>query len=62
MLCGAMTPIALLERAVHVPVPRVGNDLWWYIVYQSFLVLTWNCVSWRSCGVTFHSMCITFLE
>ncbi|MQL85070.1 hypothetical protein Taro_017585 [Colocasia esculenta] len=34
-----------------VPVPRVDNDLWWYIVYQSFLVLTWNCVSWRSCGI-----------
>ncbi|MQL89780.1 hypothetical protein Taro_022358 [Colocasia esculenta] len=36
-----------------VPVPRVGNGLWWYVVYQSFLVLTWNCVSWRSYGVTF---------
>ncbi|MQM13309.1 hypothetical protein Taro_046234 [Colocasia esculenta] len=31
-----------------VPVPCVGNGLWWYIVYQSILVLTWNCVLWRS--------------
>ncbi|MQL80558.1 hypothetical protein Taro_013002 [Colocasia esculenta] len=36
--------------------------LWWYVVYQSVLVLTWNCVFWRSCGVTFHTMCFTLLR
>ncbi|MQM14886.1 hypothetical protein Taro_047822, partial [Colocasia esculenta] len=36
--------------------------LWWYIVYQSVLVLSWNCVFWRLYGVTFHSMCFTLLR
>ncbi|MQL89032.1 hypothetical protein Taro_021599 [Colocasia esculenta] len=58
-VCPGVGTVVTAVVACGVPVPCVGNGLWWYVVYQSVLVLTWNCASWRSCGVTFHSMCFT---
>ncbi|MQM22299.1 hypothetical protein Taro_055349, partial [Colocasia esculenta] len=36
-----------------------GTDFSWYIVYQRFQVLRWNCAPWRSCGETFLPLCYT---
>ncbi|MQL78918.1 hypothetical protein Taro_011341 [Colocasia esculenta] len=61
-VCPGVGTVVTAVVACGVLVPYVGNDLWWYVVYQSFLVLTWSCVSWKSYGVTFYSMCFTFLD